>query len=117
MGGVYTEASKIRNASTFLKENALQWWSNILMQGKAPLTWVEFKRAFAANWLLSTFEVEVMTQWHNLSSDGCKDLEDALLLVESYKMVPSKEQVEKYCCGLPIELRDYCIKTKVSNMP
>ena len=84
---------------------------------------MDFKRAFAANWLTSTFEVEVMTQWHKLSSNGCKDLAeytrkfwDALLPVESYKMVPLKEQVEKYCCGLPIELRDYCIKTKVSNM-
>ena len=59
--GLFSKASKIRKASTFLEVNALQWWSNLLMQGKAPLTWVDFKRMFAANWLTSTCEVDVMT--------------------------------------------------------
>ena len=25
-------------------------------------------------------------------------------------------QIEKYCCGLPKEIRDYCTKTSVTNM-
>ena len=39
-----------------------------------------------------------------------------LLPVESYKKVLLKERVEKYCCGLPYELRDYCTKSEVRNM-
>ncbi|MCO5574795.1 hypothetical protein L7F22_028587 [Adiantum nelumboides] len=31
-------------------------------------------------------------------------------------MVPLTEQVEKYCCGLPKGIRDYCTKTSVMNM-
>ena len=31
-------------------------------------------------------------------------------------MVPLKEQVEKYCCGLPIELRDYCMETNMTQL-
>ena len=78
---------------------------------------------FAAHWMTSTFEVKVMTQWHKLSADGCRNLDEyitkfwnALLLVESYRTISLKEHVEKYYCGLPSELQDYCIKTKVANM-
>ena len=78
---------------------------------------------FAAHWLTSTFEVEVMTQWHKLSAEGCRNLDEyttkfwnALLLVDSYRTVFLKEQVDKYCCGLSLELRDYCTKTMVANM-
>ena len=41
---------------------------------------------------------------------------NALLPVESYRIVSLKEQVEKYYCDLPSELHDYCIKTKLANM-
>ena len=41
---------------------------------------------------------------------------DALLPVTSYMNVSLAEQIEKYCCDLPKEIRDYCIKTNVSNM-
>ena len=64
-----------------------------------------------------------MTQQHNLSADDCRNLDDytrkfwdALLPVESYRVVTFRERVEKYCCRLPKELRDYCTKTKVPNM-
>ncbi|MCO5608406.1 hypothetical protein L7F22_062616 [Adiantum nelumboides] len=36
-GGNFTEASKIRKAATFLKTNALQWWTTLLNQGVAYL--------------------------------------------------------------------------------
>ena len=42
-GGNFTEASKVRKAATFLKGNALQWWTTLLLQGRAPLSWVQFK--------------------------------------------------------------------------
>lgn len=47
-GGVYTEASKIRKASTFLKGNALQWWSNILMQGKSTFDLCRFPKSICS---------------------------------------------------------------------
>ncbi|MCO5558539.1 hypothetical protein L7F22_012124 [Adiantum nelumboides] len=38
VGGNFTEASKIRKAATFLKTNALQWWTTLLNQGVVPST-------------------------------------------------------------------------------
>ena len=34
----------------------------------------------------------------------------------SYRVVPLTEQIEKYCCGLPKELRNYCTKIKVTTL-
>ncbi|MCO5563833.1 hypothetical protein L7F22_017482 [Adiantum nelumboides] len=122
-GGHFTEASKVRKAASFLKGNALQWWMTLLKQGVAPATWVDFKQAFAPLWLTSTFEVDVITAWHKLDCRDCNDLEennqkfwDVLLPVTSFRYVPFVEQVEKYTCGLPKELRNYCIKTKASSL-
>ena len=122
-GGNFTESSKVRKAATFLKGNALQWWTSVLMQGLAPATWVQFKQQFSFAWLTNTFEVDVMTAWHKLDAANCNNSEeynkkfwDALLPVTSYRTVPLSEQIEKYCCGLPKEIRDYCIKTNVANM-
>ena len=39
-----------------------------------------------------------------------------MLPVTSYRVVPLTEQIEKYCCGLPKELRNYCTKTKVTTL-
>ena len=93
------------------------------MQGQAPATWTYFKQVFAFAWLTNEFEVEVMSEWHNLDATKCKDLDDynkkfwkALLPVTSYRVVPLTEQIEKYCCGLPKELRNYCTKTKVTTL-
>ncbi|MCO5573582.1 hypothetical protein L7F22_027354 [Adiantum nelumboides] len=122
-GGNFTEASKIRKAASFLKGNVLQWWATLLNQGQVPSTWVQFKQIFAPAWLTSAFEVDVMTAWNQLSSVNCESLEEynqmfwnAFLPVSSFKMVPLTEQVEKYCCGLPKGIRDYCTKTNVMNM-
>ncbi|MCO5602619.1 hypothetical protein L7F22_056753 [Adiantum nelumboides] len=122
-GGNFTEASKIRKAASFLKGNALQWWATLLNQGQVSSTWVQFKQIFAPAWLTSAFEVDVMTAWNHLSSVNCEILEEynqmfwnAFLPVSSFKMVPLTEQVEKYCCGLPKGIRDYCTKTSVMNM-
>ncbi|MCO5566335.1 hypothetical protein L7F22_020012 [Adiantum nelumboides] len=122
-GRNFTEASKIRKAASFLKGNALQWWATLLNQGQVPSTWVQFKQIFARAWLTSAFEVDVMTAWNQLSFVNCESLEEynqmfwnAFLPVSSFKMVPLTEQVEKYCCGLPKGIRDYCTKTSVMNM-
>ncbi|MCO5571715.1 hypothetical protein L7F22_025462 [Adiantum nelumboides] len=122
-GRNFTEASKIRKAASFLKGNALQWWATLLNQGQVPSTWVQFKQIFAPAWLTSAFEVDVMTAWNQLSSVNRECLEEynqmfwnAFLPVNSFKMVPLTEQVEKYCCGLPKGIRDYCTKTSVMNM-
>ena len=92
-GGHFTEASKVRKAASFLKGNALQWWTTLLQQGVAPATWVEFKQAFAPLWLTSTFEVDVITAWHKLDCRDCNDLEeynkkfwDALMPVTSFRL-------------------------------
>ena len=50
-GDNFTESSKVRKAATFLKGNALQWWTSLLMQGLAPTTWIQFKRHFSFAWL------------------------------------------------------------------
>ncbi|MCO5594957.1 hypothetical protein L7F22_048994 [Adiantum nelumboides] len=122
-GGNFTEASKIRKAATFLKTNALQWWTTMLNQGVVPSTWVQFKQIFAPAWITNTFEVDVMTAWNQLSAINCESLEeynakfwDALLPVSSFKIVPLAEQIEKYCCGLPKGIKKYCTKTSVMNM-
>ena len=93
------------------------------MQGQAPSTWIGFKQVFASTWLTNEFEVDVMSAWHSLDASKCKDLEDynrkfwkALLPVTSYSVVPLTEQIEKYCCGLPKELINYCTKTKVTTL-
>ncbi|MCO5550587.1 hypothetical protein L7F22_004075 [Adiantum nelumboides] len=64
-----------------------------------------------------------MTAWNQLSSVNCESLEEynqmfwnAFLPASSFKMVPLTEQVEKYRCGLPKGIRDYCTKTSVMNM-
>ena len=36
--------------------------------------------------------------------------------MSSYRTVPLLEKIEKYCCGLPEAIRNYCTKTKVTNM-
>ncbi|MCO5549134.1 hypothetical protein L7F22_002600 [Adiantum nelumboides] len=122
-GGIFTESSKIRKAATFLKTNALQWWITLLNQGVVPSTWIQFKQILALAWITSTFEVDVMTAWNQLSAINCDSLEEynaklwyALLPVSSFKMVPLAEQIEKYCCGLPKGIKKYCTKTSVLNM-
>ena len=67
--------------------------------------------------------MDVITAWRGLSSRDCPTLEvyvkkfwDALLPIASYRQVPLIEQVETFCCGLPKELRDYCIKKRVESM-
>ncbi|MCO5554388.1 hypothetical protein L7F22_007918 [Adiantum nelumboides] len=121
--GNFTESSKIRKAATFLKTNALQWWTTLLNQGVVPSTWVQFKQIFAPAWITNTFEIDVMTAWNQLSAINCESLEeynakfwDALLPVSSFKMVPLPEQIEKYCCGFPKVIKKYCTKTSVMNM-
>ena len=71
-----TESSKVQKAATFLKGNALQWWTSLLMQGLAPATWVQFKQQFSFAWLTNTFEVDVMTAWHKLDAANCTNLEE-----------------------------------------
>ena len=68
-GGNFSEPSMVRKAATFLKGNALQWWTSLLMQGLGPATWVQFKQQFSFAWLTNTFEVDVMTQWHKLDEE------------------------------------------------
>ena len=121
--GNFTEASKIRKAASFLKGNAQQWWHAILLQGIAPTSWVGFKQLFSHIWLTPTFEVDTNTAWRSLSSRDCSTLDkytknfwDALLPIASFRQVPLVEQVETFCCGLPKELRDYCIKKRVDSM-
>ncbi|KAH7421157.1 hypothetical protein KP509_13G042900 [Ceratopteris richardii] len=99
-GGNFTESSKVWKAATFLKGNALQWWTTLLMQGLAPTTWIQFKQVFSSAWLTNTFEVDVMTAWHKLDAATCASLEeynkkfwDALLSVSSYRTVPLSEQI------------------------
>lgn len=42
----FTQSSKIRKATTFLKGNALQWCTTMLMQNQAPTTYVGFKQIY-----------------------------------------------------------------------
>lgn len=106
-----------------LKANALQWWSSVAQSGRPPLTWVDFKTLFVSIWMTSSFEVDVITAWRNLSSQGLSNLDEyvkkfwtALHSLNSFRPVSLVKQVETFCCGLPKELRDYCIKNKVQNM-
>ncbi|MCO5595971.1 hypothetical protein L7F22_050023 [Adiantum nelumboides] len=118
-GGNSTESSKLRKAATFLKTNALQWWTTSLNQCVVPSAWVQFKQIFAPAWITNTFEVDVMTAWNQLSAINCESLEynakfwDALLTVSSFKKVPLAEQIEKYCCGLPKGIKKYCCNRPV----
>ena len=121
--GNFMEASKICKAASFLKGNAQQWWSTILLQGLAPSSWIAFKQLFSHIWLTPTFDVDTITAWRSLSSTDCLTLEeytkkfwDALLLIASFKSIPLVEQVETFCCRLPKELPDYCIKKRVESM-
>ena len=41
---------------------------------------------------------------------------DAFLPVASFRMVTLQEQLEKYCCGLPKQLKRYCIKIRACNI-
>ncbi|MCO5587108.1 hypothetical protein L7F22_041055 [Adiantum nelumboides] len=75
-GGNFIESLKIRKVATFLKTNALQWWTSFLNQGVVPSTWVQFKQIFAPAWISNTFEVDVMTTWNQLSAVNCESLEE-----------------------------------------
>ncbi|MCO5569564.1 hypothetical protein L7F22_023279 [Adiantum nelumboides] len=67
-GGNFTESPKIRKAATFLKTNALQWWTTLLNQGVAPSTWVQFKQIFAPAY---TFEiVDAAESWSSVVKVG-----------------------------------------------
>ncbi|MCO5558209.1 hypothetical protein L7F22_011788 [Adiantum nelumboides] len=122
-GGNFAKYSKIRTAATFLKTNALQWWTTLLNQGVVPSTWVQFKQIFAPARVTNTLEVDVMTAWNQLSAMNCESLEeynakfrDALLPVSSFKILRLAEQIEKYCCGWPKGIKKYYTKTSVINM-
>ena len=61
--------------------------------------------------------------WRGLSSRDYSALEeyrkkfwDALLPIISFRQVPLVEQVKTFCCGLPKEIPDYCIKKRVESM-
>ncbi|MCO5561289.1 hypothetical protein L7F22_014910 [Adiantum nelumboides] len=116
-GGNFTESSKIRKAATFLKTNALQWWTSLLNQGAIPSTWVQFKQIFTPAWITNTFEVDVMTAWNQLSVVNCESLEeynakfwDALFPVSSFKIVSLAEKIKEYCCELQKGIIKYCTR-------
>ena len=61
--------------------------------------------------------------WNQSDSTKCNSLEEynkmfskTLLPVTSSRHVPLSEQIEKYCCGLPKDLRDYVTKTTCRNL-
>ena len=59
-----------------LKENALYWWASFLtLEINRKLGWI-FKQLFASVWLTPTFEILVSTEWRNLNSVGCKDIDE-----------------------------------------
>ncbi|KAH7298719.1 hypothetical protein KP509_25G056200 [Ceratopteris richardii] len=76
IGWNFGESSKVQKAAMFLKGNALQWWTTLVMRRQAPSTWVEFEQPFSFAWLTNTFEVDVMTAWHRLDASKCEDLEE-----------------------------------------
>ena len=122
-GGNFTEVSKIRKAISLLKGNALQWWYSVYQSGKPLLTWVDFKSLFVSEWMSTSFEVDVTMDWSNLNSQDSVNLGEyvkrfwkTLHACNSFCLVPLVEQIETFCCGLPKELRNYCIKNKVQNM-
>ena len=93
------------------------------LSGQPPLTWMDFKKLFIHTWMSSLFEVDVVTAWKTLSSKNCITLDEyvnrfceALHAYNAFRLVTLFEQVETFCCGLPKELRDYCIKNKVQSM-
>ncbi|MCO5546973.1 hypothetical protein L7F22_000412 [Adiantum nelumboides] len=75
-GGNFTEASKVRKATTYLTRNVGQGWTTLLLQGQAPATWIYFKQILASAWLSDDFEADVMTEWHQLNAATCKNLDD-----------------------------------------
>lgn len=64
-----------------------------------------------------------MSAWNQLKFEEWKTLDqynqkfwDACFPVASYRYVTLPEQIEKYCCGLPVELKHYCIKKPAYNV-
>lgn len=114
---------KFIKAVSLLKGNALQWSSSVQLSGRPPLTWIDFKKLFSHTWTSSSYEVNVVTAWKTLSAKDCTTLDeyvsnfwDALHAYNAFRPVTLFEQVEQFICGLPKELRNYCIKSKVDSM-
>ncbi|MCO5585602.1 hypothetical protein L7F22_039537 [Adiantum nelumboides] len=121
--GNFTESSKIRKAATFLKSNALHWWTTLTNQGVVPSTYAQFKQIIARAWITNTFKVDAMAAWNQLTAMNCETFEEyntkfsnEPLPMSFFKIMPLSEQIEKYCCGLPKRIGNYCRKTNVMNM-
>ena len=107
--GNYTESSKLTRVAGFLKDNALQWWASQQNQPFTPSTWADFKRFFCHVWLTPAYEAELLAQWNTLGMKTGENLEtynqrfwDVFLPVSFFKPIPLSDQLEKYCCGLPL---------------
>lgn len=90
---------------------------------RQPMTWDAFKCVFSTIWLSSPFKVDVITNWRNLKSSGCGNIEEyskkfqkALFPSNAFMEVLLREEVEAHTCGLPKELQDYMVKNKVYNI-
>ncbi len=115
-GGNFTEASKVRKAASFLKGNALQWWSTLLMQGQHPKTWLEFKQLFSSLWLTQTYEADVISAWNQMRFEKGETLDqynerfwNTCLPVSSFRPMTLPEQMEKYVCQRLLH-QDQCVK-------
>ena len=65
--GNFTEKSKLRHVSMYLKGTASSWWLTQILESRKPHNWMAFKKAFYAQFLSPDFEQEVKKEWDRLS--------------------------------------------------
>ncbi|MCO5577958.1 hypothetical protein L7F22_031795 [Adiantum nelumboides] len=53
--GHFSERSKLRHVSMYLKDTASDWWLTLILEKNHPRTWEEFKKVFYGQFLPSEF--------------------------------------------------------------
>ncbi|MCO5602839.1 hypothetical protein L7F22_056978 [Adiantum nelumboides] len=57
--GNFSERSKLRHVSMYLKDTASNWWLTTILKGRKPKDWEDFKKSFYAQFLPPDFETDV----------------------------------------------------------
>ncbi|MCO5569029.1 hypothetical protein L7F22_022735 [Adiantum nelumboides] len=65
--GHFSERSKLRHVSMYLKDTASDWWLTLILEKNHPRTWEEFKKVFYCQFLPSEFQKDVKKEWDRLS--------------------------------------------------
>lgn len=65
-----TKCVKIGIIVTYVRGDALSWWTEISKMARVPTTWERFQFKFYAKWSSVAMQLETKKRWEYLSVDG-----------------------------------------------